>query len=235
MQEKENYEIKMQKYEIDINNYKMQLENKLQELENYKVQVQKYETDLNSYRKIILELEDKCKKDPMTNLYNKEQFKVIVNKQIEIAKEKHKPFSMIFVDIDNFKRFNTDNYILGDSIIEQMGSMLDHFSGDFVIRYGGDEFIIVSRIGTDIDGGYGFAQRIRREIEEYEFLGNDYSSPIRITVSCGVTAYDVNRVYHDDICKQLLFEASRACTQAKKIGKDGKAKNFVQVFGHTSN
>lgn len=179
---------------------------------------------------------EKMKNDSTPNLYAKEKLGVIVNNQIQIAKEKGKPFSIIFIDVDDFKRFNTNQY-LRDSIIKQIGSLLRNTcrGEDDIIRYGEDKFIIVSTIGTDIEGGYAFAKRIRKEMEENEFSGTDNSGRIRITVSCGVTAYDLNKVYSDDICKQLLFEALSACAKAKKPREDGKVKNFVQVFRHTSN
>jgi diguanylate cyclase (GGDEF)-like protein len=189
-----------------------------------------FEKEIKELKVNILELEDKCKRDPMTKLFNKVELRAIVNKQVQLAKEKCQPFSMIFIDIDDFKKINTNNYTLADSIIEQMGLFLDPHKGDYVIRYGGDEFIIVSEIGTNIRGGYGFADRIRKAVEEHNFLGTDNLHPIKITVSCGVTVYSENRKYPHNICEQLVSEASNACTQAKTKREDGKEKNYVCVF-----
>lgn len=173
----------------------------------------------------------KLKTDPLTNLFDKEQLGIIVKEQIQIANEKLKPFSIIFIEIDDFKKYHTNSNTLSDIIIKQMGNVLaEHYNGDYVIRFGEDKFIVVSKIGTDIESGKGFAERIRRAVEEYEFFGTDGSLPIKITISCGVTVYNVNKVYSENICKQLLFEASSACTQAKKPRENGKVKNYVQIF-----
>jgi diguanylate cyclase (GGDEF)-like protein len=160
----------------------------------------------------------RSKKDPLTNLYDRHAIGEIIDKQIKSAKEKKKPFSIIFIDIDGFKRFDTVNHIIGDSLLKQIEVLLNQTNrGDYVIRYNRDEFVIVTRIGTDVPGSYGFAQRLQREVEEFQFLGIDE----KVTISCGVTTYDENKVYHENICKQLIFEASYACNRAKE-------KNVIQ-------
>lgn len=207
----ENDEITIQLL-MNINEYIKGRETKLDNVPyQYSLKEQEY---IDKITLLTKENEDlRSKKEPLTNLYDKCMIGEIVDKQIKNAKEKNKTFSIIFIDIDDFKRFDTINHIIGDSLLRQIEVLLNQTNrGDHVIRYDRDEFVIVTRIGTDAPGSYGFAQRLQREVEEFEFLGIDE----KVTISCGATTYDENKAYHENICKQLVHEASFACDQAKQ-------------------
>ena len=80
--------------------------------------------------------------DLLTTLYNKETLLADIEKKID-AKT---PFSVIFLDIDNFKTINNSfGHTFGDEVIKRLGQMLQSvIECGFVYRYGGDEFVILT-------------------------------------------------------------------------------------------
>ena len=68
--------------------------------------------------------EDLNRKDTDTDLWNKEQIRGFVEERIQLSEIKSSPFSLVFVDIDWFRRLNDIRYELGTSIIKQMADVL---------------------------------------------------------------------------------------------------------------
>jgi diguanylate cyclase (GGDEF)-like protein len=96
-------------------------------------------------------LEEKMNLDHMTGLYNRKYLDGYIEEILQIgrlnlgAKSKRK-FAAIMLDIDNFKGINdTFGHVEGDSAIKVAANILSKSvrKGDFVSRYGGDEFLII--------------------------------------------------------------------------------------------
>lgn len=177
-----------------------------------------------SFRNELNTLRKDATIDPQTGLLNKQQANKIVDDKIYQAKKENKPFSLIFLDIDDFKSINLDCYKNADSIMAQMGTLLKKRmqGNEYAIRWGGDECLVVSDIGTNINQGIGFAESLRKLVENHKFYCNNIEK--RITISCGVTVYNNNETYDD-----LFLKASEACKNAKKPRTDG-SKNTVNAI-----
>ncbi len=80
--------------------------------------------------------------DALTTLYNKDRLFADIENKIEMKT----PFSVIFLDIDNFKTINNSyGHIFGDAVIKKLGKMLQEIvECGLVYRYGGDEFVILT-------------------------------------------------------------------------------------------
>lgn len=200
-----------------------------QKLQQIKVEHEQRIQQLYEELKIV---KDNASRDPFTGAYKKDELPRLLDERITEAEANNKTFSLIFIDIDHFKRINDEHtHIIGDFVLSQFGDVIRPRSkDDILLRFGGDEFLIISKLGTDAKGGYGFAERLRREIKEYKFLVEDNSTEREeLTISCGVTDF----VLGQDNQKKLFARAADALHMAKqpRVNKNGSSArgNFVFV------
>lgn len=156
-------------------------------------------------------------KDDLTGLYNYRYLEIILETEVRRAHRFNSCFSLMFIDIDNFKSVN-DRYghLNGSSILSQMAEVFRTTlrEVDSIIRYGGDEFIILL-IGADPDHAYIVSERLRRIIEQTEFE-LDTGKAVHLTVSIGVSSYPTHALTKKDII-QL---ADESMYKSKKLGKN---------------
>jgi len=151
--------------------------------------------------------------DSLTHIYNRLHFAHFLDIEIDKAKRYGSKFSIIFFDLDHFKKVN-DNYghLIGDEVLEEITKIVSkaNRSADIFARYGGEEFIILTP-ETDISGALIQAERLRNEIEKYEFekIGH-------LTSSFGVTEFNVEK----DSVETLLDRADKALYLAKEYGRN---------------
>lgn len=154
--------------------------------------------------------------DPLTGLYNRRGLFEIGH--IEFTRTHHleRPFSMIMIDIDHFKRVN-DKYghPVGDQVLQFMASELQSMvrGSDIVGRYGGEEFAIFLS-GSDGHAAIELAERLRAVIEKRPFHVGE--TKIKITISLGVAEYNENS---PDL-ETLVARADQALYVAKHKGRN---------------
>ncbi|MBA3065444.1 GGDEF domain-containing protein [bacterium] len=157
--------------------------------------------------------------DGLTGLFNHRFFHERMEKEIYRAQQYDLNFSLMILDIDDFKKFNdTHGHLAGDKHLKTMAKIL-HFilrETDFVARYGGEEFAVILP-EAPIGGALIAAERIRKAVENQNFAGS-----LRSTVSIGLAAYPDHGVKKNDI----IDKADKALYEAKAAGK-----NRVRVFG----
>ncbi len=146
--------------------------------------------------------------DQLTSLHNKESLMVEIQRMIL----KGGRFSLVFLDIDNFKSINnTFGHRFGDDVIVKVGEILEkRVGGDRLYRYGADDFVIlhddtetdVSTIVSDIAGLF----------EKNIVVGG---KSLMVTVSMGVCRYPDSA----DNAKDLLKNANSALVLAKGYGR----------------
>jgi len=152
--------------------------------------------------------------DGLTGLYNHRSFQERLSRELERAYKYDLIFSLIMMDIDDFKKYNdTYGHLEGDHLLRSLSQMLKYTlrETDFIARYGGEEFAIILP-ETNKQGGVIAAERIRRIIEAQTF-GKEKR---RVTASFGVSSYPEDGVYKDVIIKK----ADDALYTAKKDGKN---------------
>jgi diguanylate cyclase (GGDEF)-like protein len=187
--------------------------------------------------------EDRASRDPLTRLYNQGYVKRILEKRLLDIAGKQETFSVILVDIDDFKLVNNQfgheagNYILGQ-IADTLSSSA-RAADDIVCRFGGDEFLVITKTRKSevdprgygiprVDEGYGFAERLRRQFEDGELIVEDNSSRrASITVGCGATT-----MIEGDTPESLLKRVSLALRKAKepRISPEGLVQHKNVVF-----
>jgi len=156
--------------------------------------------------------------DALTGLNNRRYFDKVLPQEYERALRDGLPFSLIMIDVDNFKHFNdTHGHHLGDRILAAIGRVLRRTlrSIDFAFRYGGEEFVVILP-ETDLESAHGVAERIRQRVmaASRKLLRNQEDSPV--TVSMGISSYP-----RDAACSiTLLAMADQLLYKAKKTGRN---------------
>ncbi len=165
--------------------------------------------------KALIEL---ANRDPMTNLYNRRYFNEISKTLFNLAKRDNQTLSLLMIDLDHFKKINdTYGHLVGDDVLQLTAKVLMRNTRecDIVIRFGGEEFVILLP-NTTIKGALSIAEKIRSAIEKEELqLGNQKS--IRVTASIGIATYE-NAV--DTDIDALIIKSDKALYAAKESGRN---------------
>ncbi len=149
--------------------------------------------------------------DSLTGLWNHGYFQYLLGEEIKKSSLMKFCFTLLMIDIDNFKTFNdTYGHQAGDSIIREISKIFRDVSRkiDAVARYGGEEFGIILPI-TKKEEALILAERIRKAVETSPGLKN-------ITISIGVSSFPEDGEKKED----LIAYADRALYQAKRSGKN---------------
>jgi len=150
--------------------------------------------------------------DPLTAMPNRLKFNTIFEHQVDLCLRYKKELSLVFIDIDFFKKVNdTYGHKVGDAILVEISKMLTGCvrASDLAARWGGEEFVIVSP-ETPIDAAYAMAEKLRKCIEERSF-----DEVSQITCSFGVTA-----LTQKDDAHSFLTRADNALYAAKEAGRN---------------
>jgi len=154
--------------------------------------------------------------DGLTGLNNYRKFEDIFNTLITTIDEKQEKLSLLYIDIDFFKKIN-DKYghASGDEVLKELGNILQKStrSFDIVSRNGGEEFTILL-LDCPLDKATEIADRIRRKVEQHQFILS--TETFHISVSIGVSCYNETTLH----AINLIEDADKALYIAKKTGRN---------------
>lgn len=167
--------------------------------------------------------------DEVTGLFNFRYLDVALDSEFRRLQRFHTPFSLLFIDLDNFKQVNDIyGHMTGSSILRQVGAQIKAAlrDVDVVIRYGGDEFVVVL-IGTNSKQAVLAAERVRAHVNNFIFSADALSkAPINVSTSIGVASCPE----HAKDKKTILKMADDTMYMAKRGGKN----RVVMVQDHSS-
>lgn len=154
--------------------------------------------------------------DSLTRVANRHQIDVWLEEKLEAAEENENPFSIIFFDIDHFKKVNDQyGHKIGDCVLKELSAIVSGnlSEGDLFGRWGGEEFILISN--STGEKAYEKAEHFRKVVENHCFKGAG-----SLTASFGVTDYQPG-----DNIDSLLNRADKGLYLSKNSGRNKVSMN----------
>ncbi|MCR5671204.1 MAG: GGDEF domain-containing protein [Butyrivibrio sp.] len=122
--------------------------------------------------------------DPLTQVYNRHLLEKIIAENA--LTDVRGPVTIAMLDIDHFKKINDEHgHYTGDLTLLYIGQKLskETHDDDYVIRYGGEEFVIILK-NCDVNSACARMEQFRQDIE------NATDTPVPFTISIGISKYD---------------------------------------------
>jgi diguanylate cyclase (GGDEF)-like protein len=164
--------------------------------------------------------------DDCTSLYNSRHLHSVLDREIYRSQRYGYEFSLIFLDLDYFKRVNdTYGHLAGSKLLAEIGQMIKSNCRliDYAFRYGGDEFVVLLP-QTSKENACSVARRLHRLIRETTWLKEDGLN-VRITASVGVASYPGDSstkselLHLADEAMYLIKNTTRDSVAAAKLGR----------------
>ncbi len=158
--------------------------------------------------------------DGLTGIYNRKAFDRHLDEIIKKNAVSHSPFSMLMIDIDDFKKFNdTYGHLTGDRVLLAVANKCRQSirSEDFFARYGGEEFVVLLP-GASLENAVIKARHICKSIASARYFLEDApggGQTLSVTVSIGVSMYRKG-----DSDESVTTRADKALYAAKHAGKN---------------
>jgi len=156
--------------------------------------------------------------DSLTEIYNRRFLLTRIEEELKRAKRYNHHLSIIFIDLDDFKKFNDcHGHLLGDKLLKDISSLIkkELRQNDFLGRMGGEEFIIVTP-ETDKKGAMMLSRKLLDLIWHNEFLGKQ-GGVTGISFSAGISSFPDD----DQLAQELIRIADETMYQVKTNGKNG--------------
>jgi diguanylate cyclase (GGDEF)-like protein len=183
-------------------------------------QLENYHNELTDNTQKLFEM---AHFDALTGLINRAYLTTLIDEKLGNPDEKLRKFSLIYLDLDNFKHINDAlGHKVGDNLLSVVASRLKSCVGpfDFVARTGGDEFCLVINDAPSLEFVTDIAKRVLASLQNPIALDG---RSLAISTSIGITTSLVDGVS----AASLLQNADLAMYQAKAGGK-----NNYHIFNH---
>lgn len=135
-----------------------------------------------------VELSQQANYDKLTGLANRRYLLDCLTKEYE---QEHLPEQWVAImDIDDFKKVNdVYGHNCGDYVLQTIAGIISRYSGSFLTcRWGGEEFLVEGPCASDGKPDYRVLESIRREVEQYQFVYEQHT--LHLTITVGVAKYE---------------------------------------------
>lgn len=176
-----------------------------------------------------------AKRDNLTGLFNDRYLHIELNRVIEECQDSDRDLSLLFIDLDYFKRVNdTHGHLAGSQVLREVGQLVQKISQPLEAipaRYGGDEFVIAAP-GISLGQGIDVAEELREAIVGGTFCGSPgeiQPDALGLTgITCSVGVASLRRHVGNDLDLErakstLLRLADAAMYVAKETGRNRTA------------
>lgn len=155
--------------------------------------------------------------DPLTEVYNRRALDDMLMKYTRRAERLKKPLSFLMIDVDNFREINSRfGHTTGDFVLLEVATILKSAvrGSDAVIRYGGDEFLIMLADAPleDVEVIMG---RIQRFVQDWNQSG--HLKDFELVLSVGASQWALGKT-----SDEIMNEADQHMYAAKARGKEGR-------------
>ncbi|MBF0195030.1 MAG: GGDEF domain-containing protein [Magnetococcales bacterium] len=169
-------------------------------------------------QKQIAELEGIARVDGLTGINNRRYFDELIVRFAKRSDHGKEPMVLIMIDVDHFKNYNdTHGHLGGDQALVALAKTLHNTvrPGDFVFRYGGEEFAIILPI-TNRQQCNSVAERVRVAVMNTKIAMPDGTPLPSITISMGIAEYKIS----EETESELLKRADAKLYEAKESGRN---------------
>ena len=173
-----------------------------------------YERRLQEMRELTDYFRREASIDRLTKLLDRDHFQARLREEIERTRDRDEQFTIVFLDVDNFKRINdTYGHRIGDEALKLVADALRSKTRqtDAVARQGGDEFTVLLA-GAPLPEAQNLFGRFREEVAEY----SERKLGFRLSLSAGAASFPSDAGELDG----LLEAADAAMYRAKRRGRD---------------
>lgn len=163
------------------------------------------------------QLEKLATVDKLTSIYNRYKMDLSLEEQIEIAKRYKRPLSIVFFDIDHFKKINDAfGHRQGDKVLKELSRFVSTYlrKSDIFGRWGGEEFLIILP-ETSKDEAIKLAEKLRKHIQEH------FGKIGQLTCSFGVVS-----LQDKDNSETLISRVDKKLYKAKQNGRNRVENNL---------
>jgi diguanylate cyclase (GGDEF)-like protein len=163
------------------------------------------------------QMSESALRDGLTKAFNKRYFTERLESEYLYAVRHETPLSLMFLDIDHFKKINdVHGHPAGDAVLVELAKLAAGAlrNEDIFARYGGEEFAIIAR-GTEVAEAAEMAEKLRRAVEGHVFTHDSRTIPV--TISVGVARAPRAGVSSP---AEFVAVADETMYQAKRSGRN---------------
>jgi diguanylate cyclase (GGDEF)-like protein len=199
------------------------------ELKNEQRVIQLIIKDVTELIQLQLKLEQLSITDGLTGLFNKRHFESTMKSKLEESFRNDSNFSLIMLDIDNFKHYNDRNgHGAGDLLLKEFAEELRHRvrNIDIICRYGGEEFAIICP-NTELEQALIVANRIKESLNKRPFKFAEFQPLGFISASIGISNipyHIVNEWNKTKTSTEMESYIEECISKMKKISDDNLYK-----------
>lgn len=156
--------------------------------------------------------------DPLTEVYNRRSLEDMAGRFISHARRLQNALTFLLIDVDKFKQVNTQfGHLTGDFVLAEVATLLRSSvrGSDAVVRYGGDEFLIILA-DTGALGAGRVVQRMRKYLLDWNGLGR--LDGFELSLSVGISEWSDGKTLDE-----MLDAVDRAMYAEKASSKPGPA------------
>lgn len=153
--------------------------------------------------------------DELTGLGNKRALQSDLHREAERAVRNKKPFSLMLLDIDHFKKINdTHGHPAGDHVLKNLARTLQSCArqSDLCFRYGGEEFLVILDNASSLQAAL-ISERFRCVIAEQNIYFGNKAIPVTASIGCATFR-------PGEPLENLIARADKALYSAKGTGRN---------------
>lgn len=173
---------------------------------------------VSGYHALAEQMKELSITDTVTGLFNRRYLEERFTEEIHRSERYNLTFSLVMLDIDDFKLFNdSEGHLAGDDVLKDVARIIHRDSrvNDVACRFGGEEFAILMPQTTK-EEAFLVAERVRKNIRESLTEGWQKFPHSCITVSIGIASFPGD----GESINELIRSADTALYRAKSLGKD---------------